>query len=46
MSELESEIKQLLDVEEMVRGLRQKKEGELRRQFFEEESRAKGCQIV
>jgi len=35
LTELETEIKQLLEVEEMIRLLRQKKESELRRQLLE-----------
>ena len=41
MSELKTEIKQLLKIEETIRALRQKKESELRRQLFQDEFKTK-----
>jgi hypothetical protein len=45
MSEIKTEIKQLLEVEETIRILRQEKEGELRKQFLENEFRTNHYEI-
>lgn len=45
MSELKTEIEQLLKVEETIRALRQKKESELRRQIIKSELKANGCKV-
>ncbi len=45
MLELKKEIKQLLEVEEVIRILRQKKENELRKQLLKGEFKTNQCKV-